>query len=96
MQDSRLNADRPGDHPEGFGNRIQELRRGRLGAPLRPFLPQYGGGGFPWVVGIAIQEMLTAANKAFSSSPLLTQGEAIDISNTTATSSSGRPTCRGW
>ncbi len=42
-----------------------------------PFDPDYGGGGFPWVVGLAIQEMLTSANMAFSLCPLLTQG-AID------------------
>ncbi len=42
-------------------------------------LPQdYGGGGFPWVVGIAMQEVLTSANMAFSMCPLLNQG-AIDM-----------------
>ncbi|MDY7101287.1 MAG: acyl-CoA dehydrogenase [Actinomycetota bacterium] len=41
------------------------------------FPPSYGGGGFPWAVGIALQEMLTSANMAFSLCPLLTQG-AID------------------
>ena len=39
--------------------------------------PEFGGGGFPAVTGIAIQEMLTSANMAFSLCPLLTQG-AID------------------
>ena len=38
------------------------------------FDPEYGGGGFPWVVGLAIQEMLTSANMGFSLGPLLTQG----------------------
>jgi len=42
-----------------------------------PFPEAYGGGGFPWLVGIAMQEMLTASNEAFSMLPLLTQG-AID------------------
>lgn len=42
-----------------------------------PFDPNFGGGGFPWVVGLAIQEMLTSANMAFALCPLLTQG-AID------------------
>src|SRR4051794_15385570 len=42
-----------------------------------PFPPEFGGGGFPWVVGIALQEMLTSANMGFSLCPLLTQG-AID------------------
>lgn len=35
-----------------------------------PFDPTYGGGGFPWVVGIALQEILTSANMAFSMAPL--------------------------
>ncbi|NNF54595.1 MAG: acyl-CoA dehydrogenase [Acidimicrobiales bacterium] len=42
-----------------------------------PFDPTYGGGGFPWTVGVAIQELLTSSNMAFSLCPLLTQG-AID------------------
>lgn len=41
------------------------------------FPPDYGGAGFPWVVGLALQEMLTSANMGFSLCPLLTQG-AID------------------
>ena len=42
-----------------------------------PFPEAYGGGGFPWLVGIAMQEMMTAANESFSMAPLLSQG-AID------------------
>ena len=42
-----------------------------------PFPTQYGGGAFPWVIGVAMQELLTSANMAFSLCPLLTQG-AID------------------
>ncbi len=42
-----------------------------------PFDPAFGGGGFPWVTAIAVQEMVTSANMAFSLCPLLTQG-AID------------------
>ncbi|NNE96911.1 MAG: acyl-CoA dehydrogenase, partial [Acidimicrobiales bacterium] len=42
-----------------------------------PFDPTYGGGGFPWAIGVAIQELLTSSNMAFSLCPLLTQG-AID------------------
>lgn len=42
-----------------------------------PFDPDFGGGGFPWVTALAIQEMLTSANMAFSLCNLLTQG-AID------------------
>ena len=42
-----------------------------------PFDPDYGGAGFPWVTGVAVQELLTSANMALSLCPLLTQG-AID------------------
>ncbi|NLV55361.1 MAG: acyl-CoA dehydrogenase [Acidimicrobiales bacterium] len=41
------------------------------------FDPAYGGGGFPWVVGIAMQEMFNSANMALAMCPLLSQG-AID------------------
>ena len=43
-----------------------------------PFAPEHGGGGFPWLVALAMQEMVTSANMAFSLCPLLTQG-AIDL-----------------
>ena len=42
-----------------------------------PFAEEYGGGGFPWLVGIVQQEMLNSANMALAMAPLLTQG-AID------------------
>lgn len=42
-----------------------------------PFEPDFGGGGFPWVTGLAIQELMTSSNMAFSLCNLLTQG-AID------------------
>ena len=42
-----------------------------------PFPEEFGGGGFPWTVGLAVQEMLQSANLGFSLGPLLTQG-AID------------------
>ena len=45
------------------------------------FDPDFGGGGLPWIVSIAVQEMLTSANMGFSLCPLLTQGaiEAIHV-----------------
>jgi alkylation response protein AidB-like acyl-CoA dehydrogenase len=43
-----------------------------------PFPVTYGGGGFPWLVGIVLQEILSSANLSFSMCPLLTQG-AIDM-----------------
>ena len=42
-----------------------------------PFPEPYGGGQFPWLVGMVLQEMINSANIAFSLAPLLTQG-AID------------------
>ena len=42
------------------------------------FDPEYGGGGIPWVVGLAVQEIVTASCMAFSVCPLLTQG-AIEL-----------------
>ena len=40
--------------------------------------PDYGGGGFPHLVGIAVEEMFTAASMSWSLCPLLTQG-AINL-----------------
>ncbi len=62
-------------HPDGFG----EAYRKFVGAGWNgmAFDPDFGGGGMPWCVGLAVQEMLTSANMAFSLCPLLTQG-AID------------------
>ena len=39
-----------------------------------PFDPAHGGGGFPWVINLAMQEMMNGANLAFALGPLLTQG----------------------
>ncbi|MGN6324644.1 acyl-CoA dehydrogenase [Pseudolysinimonas sp.] len=49
----------------------------KAGWPSIPFPEEFGGGGFPWTVGLAVQEMLTSASMGFSLAPLLTQG-AID------------------
>ena len=43
-----------------------------------PFPPEFGGGGFPWLVTIVMQEMLASASLGFSTCPVLTQG-AIDM-----------------
>ncbi|MEY2458262.1 MAG: 3-(methylsulfanyl)propanoyl-CoA dehydrogenase, partial [Acidimicrobiaceae bacterium] len=42
------------------------------------FPEEHGGGGFPWLVAIAMQEMQAASNMAWSLCPMLTQG-AIDM-----------------
>jgi 3-(methylthio)propanoyl-CoA dehydrogenase len=58
--------------PPGFRAAYQQYVEAGWGAV--PFPPEFGGGGFPWLVSIAMQEMLTSANMAFSLCPLLTQG----------------------
>ena len=62
--------------PDGFAAAYQAYVDGGWGAV--PFEPEYGGGGFPWLVGIVMQEFISSANMAFSMCPLLTQG-AIDM-----------------
>ena len=68
--------------PEGFPEAYRAFVEGGWNGV--PFEPEYGGQGLPWVVGIAIQEMWTAANMAFSLCPLLSQGavEAISVHGT--------------
>ena len=76
LQHSRRNDDGTVTTPDGFPKAYQ--RYVEAGWPAVPFPPEYGGGGFPWLVGVAMQEVMTAANMAFSLCPLLTQG-AIDM-----------------
>ncbi len=61
--------------PESFARAYTTFVQAGYGAI--PFDPDFGGGGFPWVTALAIQEMMTSANMAFALCPLLTQG-AID------------------
>ncbi|MGK2929289.1 MAG: acyl-CoA dehydrogenase family protein, partial [Acidimicrobiales bacterium] len=58
--------------PDGFIDAYQDFVSAGWGGV--PFPEEYGGGGFPWLVGLAMQELLTASNEAFSMAPLLTQG----------------------
>ncbi len=58
--------------PTGFRAAYQQYVDAGWGAV--PFDPAHGGGGFPWIFGIAMQEILTSANMGFSLCPLLTQG----------------------
>jgi alkylation response protein AidB-like acyl-CoA dehydrogenase len=62
--------------PPGFNEAYQLYADAGWGAV--PFSPEFGGGGFPWLVTVVMQEMLASANMAFSLCPLLTQG-AIDM-----------------
>ena len=43
-----------------------------------PFDPDYGGGGLPWAVAVALGEIWNGANMAFAVCPVLTQG-AIEL-----------------
>jgi alkylation response protein AidB-like acyl-CoA dehydrogenase len=62
--------------PDGFPEAYQRYVEAGWGAV--PFPPDHGGGGFPWVMGIAMQELITSANMSLSMAPLLTQG-AIEM-----------------
>ena len=61
--------------PDSFDAAYRQFVASGFGAV--PFDPEYGGGGFPWITAIAIQELLTSACMSFALCPLLTQG-AID------------------
>ena len=61
--------------PDGFKEAYKAYADAGWGAV--PFPEAYGGGGFPWLVGIVLQELLNSANMALAMAPLLTQG-AID------------------
>ena len=62
--------------PPGFSEAYRQYVDAGWGAV--PFPPEFGGGGFPWLVAVMMQEMLASANMSFSLCPLLTQG-AIDM-----------------
>jgi len=61
--------------PPGFKDAYRRYADAGWGAV--PFDQAHGGGGFPWLIGIVMQEMLNSANMALAMAPLLTQG-AID------------------
>ncbi len=73
---SRRNADGTVTTPPGFAAAYRQYVEGGWGGISFP--TSIGGGGFPWVVTIAVQELISAANMGFSLCPLLTQG-AIDL-----------------
>jgi alkylation response protein AidB-like acyl-CoA dehydrogenase len=72
---SHRNADGTVTTPEGFKEAYQAYVDAGWGAV--GFDPGFGGGGFPWLVNIAIQEIMNSSNMALTMAPLLTQG-AID------------------
>ena len=76
LQGSVRNDDGTVTTPEGFKEAYRAYVDGGWGAV--PFPPEYGGGAFPWLVGVALQEIMTSANMSFSMLPLLNQG-ALDM-----------------
>jgi alkylation response protein AidB-like acyl-CoA dehydrogenase len=72
---SHRNADGTVTTPDGFKEAYQAYVDAGWGAV--GFDPGFGGGGFPWLVNIAIQEIMNSSNMALTMAPLLTQG-AID------------------
>jgi 3-(methylthio)propanoyl-CoA dehydrogenase len=62
--------------PQGFKEAYSQYVDAGWGGV--PFPAEYGGGGFPWLLGIALQEIISSANMSFSMAPLLNQG-AIDL-----------------
>ncbi|MCY3634309.1 MAG: acyl-CoA dehydrogenase [bacterium] len=57
--------------PEGFRQAYQQFISGGWTAVSAD--PEHGGAGFPLVIDVAIQEMFTSANMAFSLCPMLSQ-----------------------
>ncbi|MEO1061006.1 MAG: acyl-CoA dehydrogenase [Actinomycetota bacterium] len=75
VEGARLDGDRVVTAP-GFDDAYAQYVDAGWGSV--PFDQEYGGGGFPWLTALAVQEMLTSANMGFSLCPLLTQG-AVDL-----------------
>ena len=73
---STLDGDGNVTTPPGFSQAYRQYVAAGWGAV--PFPPEFGGGGFPWLVTVVMQEMMTSACMAFSMCPLLTQG-AIEM-----------------
>jgi alkylation response protein AidB-like acyl-CoA dehydrogenase len=68
----RYDGDGQVSTPPGFRDAYRQYVDAGWGAV--PFPAEFGGGGFPWLVTVAMQEMMTSASMAFSLCPLLTQG----------------------
>jgi len=76
VEGSHRNEDGTVTTPAAFEQAYRQYVEAGWGAV--PFDPEFGGGGFPWTIAIALQEQLNTANVAFAMLPLLTQG-AIDM-----------------
>ncbi|HET8780347.1 MAG TPA: acyl-CoA dehydrogenase [Agromyces sp.] len=72
IEGARLNDDGTVTTPTGFKEAYAAYVEAGWGSV--PLPEEFGGGGFPRTVGLAIQELTTTANMAFALAPLLTQG----------------------
>ncbi|MCY4133471.1 MAG: acyl-CoA dehydrogenase [bacterium] len=68
---SELNTNGDVTTPKGFRQAYQQYAQSGWTAVSAQ--PEHGGAGFPLVVDVAIQEMFTSANMAFSLCPMLSQ-----------------------
>jgi 3-(methylthio)propanoyl-CoA dehydrogenase len=75
-QHSRRNPDGTVSTPDGFVDAYEKFVAAGWGTV--PFPPEYGGGGFPWLVATVLGEMFAAANLSFALCPTLTQA-AIEL-----------------
>jgi 3-(methylthio)propanoyl-CoA dehydrogenase len=73
---STLDGDGNVTTPPGFKEAYRQYVEAGWGSV--PFPDEFGGGGFPWLVAVVMQEMMNSASMGFSLLPLLTQG-AIDM-----------------
>ncbi len=72
IEGARLNDDGTVTTPTGFKEAYAAYVEAGWGSV--PLPEEFGGGGFPRAIGLAIQELTTTANMAFALAPLLTQG----------------------
>ncbi|MEP6625183.1 MAG: acyl-CoA dehydrogenase, partial [Acidimicrobiia bacterium] len=63
------NADNSVTTPPGFAEAYRAYVEAGWGAVAAS--PEYGGGGFPFLVGVVLEELISTANLAFSMCPLL-------------------------
>ncbi|MEO8093513.1 MAG: acyl-CoA dehydrogenase [Pseudolysinimonas sp.] len=72
LEGARRQADGTVVTPQGFKEAYRKYVDAGWGAV--PLPEEFGGGDFPRIIGLAIQELVTTANMAFALCPLLTQG----------------------
>ena len=68
------NVDNTVTTPPGFVEAYRQYTDAGWGAMSAS--PEYGGGGFPFLIGVAIEELISTANLSFSMGPLLSLGAA--------------------